>query len=179
MGESSTDPWNSRIVHTLTTISGSLLPSSVEQNSQERRGLETAHGPMHRSIHILVVEDEVFIAETLAEILAAEGYQVDVAGNGRLALEKIEAQRYDLILTDLHMPELDGVGLYLELERRKPDLLRRLIVMTATVGYQHYQRFLAQTQVPVLEKPFSLLALHALTHEVLSTVRLPVQTLRR
>ena len=131
---------------------------------------------MHRSIHILVVEDEAFIAETLAEILSAEGYQVDVAGNGRMALEKIEAQRYDLILSDLHMPELDGVGLYLELERRTPDLLRRLIVMTATGGYQHYQRFLARTQVPVLEKPCSLLALHALTHEVLSTDRLPVQT---
>jgi two-component system NtrC family sensor kinase len=123
-----------------------------------------------------VVEDEAFIAEMLAEILAAEGYEVDVACNGRVALEKIGTQAYDLILSDLRMPELDGVGLYWELERQHPDLLRRLIVITATAEDLDYQRFLAQIDVPVLEKPFSLLALHAVTHEVLSTrpsVRLP------
>ena len=123
---------------------------------------------MHQSIHVLVVEDEGFIAETLEEILAAEGYQVDVAGNGRVALEKIAAQNYDLILSDLRMPELDGLGLYRRLERRHPDLLRRLIVITATAEDLDYQSFLAQTDVPVLEKPFSLLALHAVMHEVLS-----------
>ena len=95
--------------------------------------------------------------------------EVDVACNGRVALEKIRAQAYDLILSDLRMPELDGVGLYRELERQHPDLLRRLIVITATAGDLDYQRFLAQIDVPVLEKPFSLLALHAVTHEVLST----------
>jgi CheY-like chemotaxis protein len=116
-----------------------------------------------------VVEDEAFIAEMLAEILAAEGYEVDVACNGRVALEKIGAQDYDLILSDLRMPELDGVGLYRELERQHPDLLRRLIVITATAEDLDYQRFLAQIDVPVLEKPFSLLALHAVTHEILST----------
>jgi CheY-like chemotaxis protein len=122
-----------------------------------------------QSIHVLVVEDEASIAEMLAEILAAEGYEVDLACNGRVALEKIGAQDYDLILSDLRMPELDGVGLYGELERQHPDLLRRLIVITATAEDLDYQRFLAQIDVPVLEKPFSLLALHAVTHEVLST----------
>jgi DNA-binding response OmpR family regulator len=122
-----------------------------------------------QSIHVLVVEDEASIAEMLAEILAAEGYEVDLACNGRVALEKIGAQDYDLILSDLRMPELDGVGLYWELERQHPDLLRRLIVITATTEDLDYQRFLAQIDVPVLEKPFSLLALHAVTHEVLST----------
>ena len=47
--------------------------------------------------------------------------------------------------------------------------MRRLIVITATAEDLDYQRFLAQIDVPVLEKPFSLLALHAVTHEVLST----------
>ena len=121
-----------------------------------------------QSIHVLVVEDEASIAEMLAEILAAEGYEVDLACNGRVALEKIGAQDYDLILSDLRMPELDGVGLYWELERQHPDLLRRLIVITATAEDLDYQRFLAQIDVPVLEKPLSLLALHAVTHEVLS-----------
>ena len=122
-----------------------------------------------QSIHVLVVEDEAFIAEILAEILVAEGYEVDVACNGRVALEKIRAHDYDLIFSDLRMPELDGLGLYRELERRHPDLLRRLIVITATAEDLDYRHFLAHIDVPVLEKPFSLLALHAVTHEVLST----------
>jgi CheY-like chemotaxis protein len=137
-----------------------------------------ADGPPHQAIHILVVEDERSIGQMLADLLADDGYVVDIAANGRLALEKIESHSYDLILSDLRMPELDGVGLYRELERRQPDLLLRLIVITGTSGHPDYERFLAQTQVPVLEKPFSVLALHALMRQVLSVCRPAVEAPR-
>jgi len=119
---------------------------------------------------MLVVEDDLPIAHMMAGILTDEGFDVDLADNGRLALEMIDAQHYDLILTDLRMPELDGVTLYRELERRKSDLLRRVIVITGTSGHPEYESFLAETQVPYLEKPFGLTALLAITHQVLSTV---------
>ena len=119
-------------------------------------------------LHVLVVEDDPHIAQMLAIVLADEGYEVDVACNGRLALEKIEAEDYDLIFSDLRMPELDGVGLYRELERRQPDLLRRLIVITGTSVHPDYESFLAATHVPFLEKPFNLAALEALARQVLS-----------
>ena len=127
-----------------------------------------AGGPLHQSTHVLVVEDDLPIAQMMASILADEGYEVDLAFNGRLALEMIQVQKYDLILTDLRMPELDGVGLYRELELRHPDLLRRLIVITGTSGHPEYENFLEKTHVPFLEKPFSLTALQALTRQVLS-----------
>jgi len=120
-------------------------------------------------VHVLVVEDDLPIAQMLASILSDEGYQVDLTTNGRLALEKIQAKTYDLILTDLRMPDLDGVGLYRELERSQPELVRRLIVITGTSGHPEYQAFLAETQVPVLEKPFSLAAFQKLTAEVLAS----------
>ena len=119
-------------------------------------------------LHVLVVEDDPHIAQMLAIVLADEGYEVDVACNGRLALEKIAAQDYDLIFSDLRMPELDGVGLYRALERRQPDLLRRLIVITGTSVDPDYESFLAATHVPFLEKPFNLAALEALARQVLS-----------
>jgi len=122
------------------------------------------------TLHMLVVEDDLPIAKMMAGILADEGYEVDLAGNGRLALEMIDVQHYDLILTDLRMPELDGVTLYRELERRKPDLLRRVIVITGTSGHPEYESFLEETQLPYLEKPFGLAALLAITRQVLSTV---------
>jgi CheY-like chemotaxis protein len=131
------------------------------------------------TLHVLVVEDDLPIAQMMASILRDEGYQVDVAGNGRLALEKIQTQNYDLILTDLRMPELDGVGLYRELERSQPDLLRRMIVITGTSGHPEYERFLAETHVPFLEKPFSLLALHSLAREVLSAAQPALRSPRR
>ena len=134
-------------------------------------GVKTANGPMKRSIQILVVDDEPLIAQPLVDALAAEGYEIDVAVNGQRALEKINDRAYDLILSDLRMPELDGVGLCQELERRRPDLLRRMIFITGAIEHPDYQGFLAQTQVPVLAKPFSLSALHTLTRQVLSTTR--------
>ena len=137
-----------------------LLVKGIEVN--------TINGPMRRSIHILVVGDEPLIAQPLVDALAAEGYEIDVAVNGRRALEKIKDRAYDLILSDLLMPGLDGVGLCQELERRQPDLLRRMILITGAIEYQD---FLARTPVPVLTKPFSLSALHALTRQVLSASR--------
>jgi len=122
------------------------------------------------TLRMLVVEDDLPIAQMMAGILTDEGFDVDRADNGRVALEMIDARHYDLILTDLRMPELDGVTLYRELERRKPDLLRRVIVITGTSGHPEYESFLAETQVPYLEKPFGLAALLAITRQVLSTV---------
>jgi DNA-binding NtrC family response regulator len=125
-------------------------------------------GPLHQSTHILVVEDDLPIATMVASILADDGHKVDLACNGRQALEMIGAQDYGLILTDLRMPEFDGVALYRELERWKPDLLRRLIVITGTSGNPEYEAFLEETRLPYLEKPFSLHVLLALVRQVLS-----------
>ena len=58
---------------------------------------------------ILVVEDEPLVAALIADALELEGYEVETAKNGREALEKIAARSYDAILSDLRMPELDGV----------------------------------------------------------------------
>ncbi len=120
------------------------------------------------SLRVLVVEDDVPIGRMLASILADEGYVVDLATDGLTALGKIEVREYDLILTDLRMPELDGVGLYRELERRQPEVLRRVIVITGTSGHPEYQSFLEETKVPYLEKPFSLQALQTITRRVLA-----------
>lgn len=130
---------------------------------------KTAGGPER----ILVVEDDVPIALMLVSILADEGYEVDMASNGRLALEKIEAKDYDLVLSDLRMPELDGVELYREIERNHPKLLRRVIIITGTSWHPDYQAFLEETRVPVLEKPFSLPALEAIAAEVLAAAAQP------
>ena len=58
---------------------------------------------------ILVIDDERAIRNTLKEILEFEGYAVDVAENGRVGLDMALATKYDLIYTDIKMPEMDGM----------------------------------------------------------------------
>ncbi|MBI1725649.1 MAG: response regulator [Candidatus Rokubacteria bacterium] len=117
---------------------------------------------------ILVVDDEPMVAGFMAEVLATEGHEVDMARNGREALEKIAARSYDLIVSDLRMPKLDGVGLYRELEKGQPTLLGRLVFVSGTSEPREYASFLKATHAPVLSKPFHLEDLERLVQRALS-----------
>ncbi len=105
---------------------------------------------------ILVVDDESEIAAVLAEMLGRAGHRVEIAANGAMGLEMLERRGYDLILTDTKMPVLDGVEFYRALERRFPQLCRRLIFVTGDLLDPEKRSFLASTGAPCLEKPFDL-----------------------
>ena len=104
---------------------------------------------------ILVVDDETEVGEVLAEMLSVDGHQVETAANGVIALEKLRERAYDLVVSDLRMPELDGPGLYREVERRHPALLGRFIFLTGDTLSPVIGAFLGQTRAPNLNKPFA------------------------
>ncbi len=79
--------------------------------------------------HLLVVDDDDAVRDSVAEILRAEGCVVDCAGNGREALERIREASYDLVLSDVVMPEMDGYELMQEVRRLRPDT--EVALMTA------------------------------------------------
>jgi PAS domain S-box-containing protein len=103
---------------------------------------------------ILIVDDEAEIRDALAEILVAAGYGVDGVDSGRAALERMAAEVYDVILTDLRMPDLDGRALYEEIERRWPGNGARVVFVTGDTLTTASREFVAQTGRPVIEKPF-------------------------
>ena len=103
---------------------------------------------------ILVVDDEPEIVAVLSEILSSAGQQVDTAANGAIALKKLQERRYDLVVTDIKMPELDGLGLWQELRRRERDFLRRIIFITGDTLGPETKEFLKETGAPCLTKPF-------------------------
>ena len=83
---------------------------------------------------ILVVDDEPDVAEFMRDLLEDNGYRVRVAGDGAEALEMILAEKPDLILLDLQMPEETGTGLYRKLHARS-DLKRiPVIVVSGLAG---------------------------------------------
>jgi PAS domain S-box-containing protein len=104
---------------------------------------------------ILVVDDEPAVADVLAQILSRDGHTVETAANGAIALDKLQERAYDLILSDLRMPRLDGPGLYRELERRHPELLRHIVFLTGDALGPQVQAFLEQIRAPSLHKPFT------------------------
>jgi two-component system response regulator PilR (NtrC family) len=78
---------------------------------------------------ILVVDDEQIIRESLSFILKKEGYNVEEAANGKDALMKHEANPFDIIITDIEMPEMKGVDLLKQIRQRTPQTL--VVIITA------------------------------------------------
>jgi signal transduction histidine kinase/ActR/RegA family two-component response regulator len=103
---------------------------------------------------ILVVDDEPLVAAVLTEIFALDGHQVEVASHGVAALAKLQDGSYDVVVSDVRMPELDGPGLYRELTRRDPPLARRFVFITGDVVDPSVMAFVRQTGAPCVRKPF-------------------------
>src|SRR5204863_10190792 len=118
---------------------------------------------------ILVVDDDPLVIRLIIDTLNMEGYDVDSAENGVAALEKIRRDRFDLILSDLHMPQLDGVGLYRALTEGQGHPVPRIIFMTGSVGSSELHRFLKETGQPVLRKPFDLAELQQIVRQALAS----------
>lgn len=85
-------------------------------------------------LRVLVVDDDMGISTSLAEILTAWGCAVETASDGEEALRKIRDGRFQIVLTDVVMPRMDGYELYREIQVRHPDL--PVLMMTAF----HYDR---------------------------------------
>ena len=78
---------------------------------------------------ILIVDDEDIIRESLSFILTKEGYKVQEAANGRAAMELVKGQSFDLVLTDLEMPEMKGIELLENITRFSPETM--VVIITA------------------------------------------------
>ena|SRR5690625_4574777 len=100
---------------------------------------------------ILVVDDELDIAEAVRAVLEAEGYQVDTASDGGQCLDALHQQRPDLLLLDVMMPVLDGFGVLEAMRARNMDVP---VVMMSAIRPDGR---LAEYQVKeFLKKPFHL-----------------------
>ena len=105
---------------------------------------------------ILVIDDERVLRDTIAESLRMDGFDVQAAADGKQGLELIGRPPFDVILSDLRMPEMDGRALYDEVRRDHPQALKRFVFVTAQAHGPEYGPFLRETGAPVLEKPFTL-----------------------
>jgi signal transduction histidine kinase len=109
----------------------------------------------HRRARILLVDDEADVAEVNGEILASRGYEVDVTSSAREAIAMMRERSYDLVLSDLNMPDIDGRGLFEAVTAEFPELLPRTAFITGDTMGRASQRFLEEAGRPFVEKPVS------------------------
>jgi PAS domain S-box-containing protein len=96
---------------------------------RRRRRASTEPDPRLQGLKILVVDDDLGICRSMKEILEAEGCEVETARDGREALRQIQTTRFEVILTDVVMPNMDGYQLYTAIREQHPDL--PVLMMTA------------------------------------------------
>ena len=104
---------------------------------------------------ILIVEDEPAISQLCRTVLTSEGFDVDIAGNGRAAQELIETRHYDMCLVDIRTPAMSGIELYRWLQEKHPELTQKVIFTTGDVMSGDTPVFLQQSARPFIPKPFT------------------------
>ncbi len=103
--------------------------------------------------NILIVEDDAEVRSMLNDYLTFLGYKTDVAADGLEGLNKIKENRYDLVITDIAMPYVSGIGIISILKRDHPE-----IPVIAITGYGYHAEELAQEKNAdfIMGKPFDV-----------------------
>ena len=102
---------------------------------------------------VLIADDEQAITSGLSAILADEGYSVEIAPDGQKALERLSDDRYGVVLADLKMPKLDGIGLLRELQQRQ--IPTECIIITGQATVDSAVQAMQQGAYDYIEKPLN------------------------
>src|SRR2546428_1624855 len=114
------------------------------------------------SAQLLVIDDDAVTRELLTEVLQSEGYRVAACDSGPRALERAASERFDLAVTDVRMPEMDGIAVTRALKARDPSI--QVIVMTAFGSVETAVEAIRHGAFDYVSKPMNL-------DEIKSTVR--------
>jgi len=106
---------------------------------------------MTAKVNILIVDDDVGVLETAADILDARGYSVTVAENGMQAIEQVKKGSFDVALIDVVLPGMNGVETYREIRKISPNT--KAIIMTGYAVPQLVQEAINEEVYQVLYKP--------------------------
>ena len=113
---------------------------------------------------VLLADDNEATCTLIAALLASD-FVVDVAADGGEAIEKLKKREYAAILVDLLMPVVDGYAVLDDIRDQRPDLLRRTIIVTASLSARQMQRVREYDVYAIVAKPFEVDVLQSVVHE--------------
>jgi DNA-binding response OmpR family regulator len=105
-----------------------------------------------RKARVLVLDDDPSMQRLISTLLRRRGYRVDVVSGGNQALEKIVSVKYAVLLLDLMTPTEGGMTVIKDLRERDPEMLRRVIVVTASPD--SILKFIDADVAAIVHKPF-------------------------
>ncbi len=117
---------------------------------------------------VLVVDDESHLREMFQEILRSDGHLIQTAASGKEAIELVHRQDFDLVISDIKMPETDGREFYRLLKAEGSPLANRLIFVTGDLMNPETLTFLQATGAPWIAKPFDVSAARKTINNVLT-----------
>lgn len=120
------------------------------------------------SKRILIVDDEENAREALSKILAHDGYDVSTAANGVEALNYLRSRDVELIITDINMPEMNGLAFLRELVRSRPE--SNVIMLTAYGEVESYLEAMNLGAFEYINKPIRYDDLKKVINKILKTV---------
>lgn len=123
---------------------------------------------------VLVVDDEPNVLALLKSVMTRNGYEVITATNGQEALERVTARSYDVILSDMRMPGMDGRKFFETVKKQNPALAHRIVFVTGDTVSADTQAFFEETGARCLSKPFSIAQVVDTVNEVLEKEAVPV-----
>jgi CheY-like chemotaxis protein len=122
----------------------------------------SVRAPMGKRGRVLVIDDEPIICFTVERLLSAD-HEVTALTSAAVACDRIaQGERFDVILCDLMMPDMDGADLYDALSNIAVDQAKRMVFVTGGAFTPRGQDFLAKVGNPRVEKPFDVEALQTL-----------------
>ncbi|MEM7535462.1 MAG: ATP-binding protein, partial [Chloroflexota bacterium] len=134
-------------------------PAAPPEQPQTRRRMKSIDSSFadRYPLRILLAEDNVINQKVATRTLNRMGYQVDISSNGEEAVEAVTRQPYDLILMDVHMPEMDGIEATRQIMESFPNgKYPTIIALTAGVMKEEQEQCLAAGMADVITKPFTI-----------------------
>jgi CheY-like chemotaxis protein len=120
-----------------------------------------------RGLRGLVIDDETTIISVVSRFLEQQGCEALSARDGRQALDLLQGQDVDFIISDVKMPGMAGDEFFRALEERNPELTKKVLFLTGAALTEKVKAFLDTISNPYLEKPFNLKDLKAMIAEIL------------
>ncbi|WP_457552658.1 response regulator [Desulfobacula sp.] len=118
---------------------------------------------------ILIVDDDCEYRENLKEILDTAGYSNDMAVSAKDAMEKLQAQHFDVILLDFMMPDVDGINALGEFKRISPN--SKIIMITAFASIENAVTAIKKGASEYISKPFKIQALILMINQIIEELR--------
>ncbi|MFZ8934658.1 MAG: sigma-54-dependent transcriptional regulator, partial [Bacteriovoracaceae bacterium] len=102
---------------------------------------------------VLVVDDDKVLQDSVRQALEYHHFKVDVADNGKQALSKVHQSKYDLVVMDVNMPEMDGLEALTEIKKYDPSII--VLILTAYSNVQDAVKAVKEGAYNYLEKPIT------------------------